>query len=992
VLDPYWPYNNFIRDFIRFITDISTTVFFFQLVFPFRSKDIRFLQYLLAHSCRKDLGKKVVKGARRTAMEVYNLRCEYKRNPIGIDLAHPRLSWQLVPGHRDLMQSAYQIQVASQAEDLEKETSLVWDTGKIHSVDSVNRKYEGPGLNSGQRCYWRVRIWDEKDQVSSWSEPGGWEMGLLEVKDWKAKWIDPEGDVNPKAFKPCPYLRRTFEIKGLPITRARVYITCHGVYELSINGKVIGDQVLPPGFTSYHKRLQYQTYDITERLQSGENVVGVILGDGWYRGSTDALSFRNVYGDRLALLLQIYIQYGDHSEQWVVSDQNWKTSTGPLMKSDLKDGEIYDARLEMPGWDQTGFDDRAWKEVKVVDFSFDNLVASNGLPICRRETFVPEILHTPDGGTVLDLGQNIAGRMRMKVQGLPGTIIKLTHGEVLDQNGNFTMKNFEASFIVRALTRFVPLLQEDTYILKGGEPEIYEPRFTYHGFRYIKVEGYPGQPTPDQFTGIAIYSDMPQTGEFECSHPLVTRLQKNIEWSMKGNFVDIPTDCPQRERSGWTGDAQVFSRTGSFIMETVLFYEKWLRDLAVDQRPNGLVPNVIPDPSLHTDAGIIGLTNGSSGWADAALIIPWTVYQFFGDKTILANQYPSMKAWVDYIGSRTHKKPWTKKLNPVHWGKTPDHWDYLWDTGYHWGEWLEPDVNPFIELIKNFLFSRPQVATAYYAYSSSLLSRAAQVLGKDEDAQHYHELSEKIKSAWLREFVTRDGRIKPDRQASYVRALAFDLLPEGIRPKAAKRLIDLIQAANYHIGTGFLSTPFICHVLSQYGYTEVAYKLLLQEGLPSWLYEVSEGATTTWEFWNAIGEDGRINMSSHNHYSPGSIGSWLYEVVAGMKVDPHCPGFKHFYIQPQPGGNLTQAQVRYQSLYGEIHSAWEISQDCMHLAVQVPPNTLATVRLPHATLNQVKESDKPLSEVAGVHEAKQVGMGTEFDLGSGSYLFEYPIA
>lgn len=923
-------------------------------------------------------------------MDVKHLSCEYRQNPIGLGTTHPRLSWQLVPDQRNQSQSAYQIQVALQIEDLERESALVWDTGKVLSDTSVNCKYQGPALRSMQRYFWRVRVWDRGDQPGAWSEPSFWEMGLLSVLDWQAKWIDPEGEIDPIAFKPCPYLRKSFRTQELKILKASAYITAHGVYELTLNGKVVGDCVLPPGITSYHRRLQYQVYDVTGLLRQGENAVGVILGDGWFRGSTDALSFRNVYGERLALLCQIWIEYADHTQEWMISDETWKTATGPLLKSDLKDGETYDARLEMTGWNQPRFDDRTWKPVRVVDFTYDNLVASDGLPIVRQENFVPTILHTPDGGTVLDLGQNIAGRIRMTVQGPPGTTVKLTHGEVLDPQGNFTMKNFEASALVRALTKLGPLLQEDRYILKGGERETFEPRFCYHGFRYVKVEGYPGEPIPENFTGIAIYSDMPKTGEFSCSNPLVSRLQKNIEWSMKGNFVDIPTDCPQRERSGWTGDAQVFSRTGSFIMNTVLFYEKWLKDLAADQRASGLVPNVIPDPSLHVDAGVIGATNGSAGWADAALIIPWTVYQASGDETILENQYASMKAWVDYVSSLALKVHWTKKLTPAHWGKAPDHWKYVWDTGYHWGEWLEPDVNPFLEMIVNFLFSRPQVATAYYAYSASLLSNTAQVLGKGKDAQYYHELSAKVKSAWFQEFASADGRIKPDRQASYVRALAFDLLPQEFRPKAAARLVELIQAANEHIATGFLSTPFICHILSQNGYPEVAYKLLLQQGIPSWLYAVTKGATTTWEFWNAIGEDGRINMSSHNHYSPGSVGSWLYEGVAGIKIDPKCPGYKHFYICPQPGGDLAQAQVSYQSMYGEIRSAWESHPDSMRLEIQVPPNTSATVQLPGVLPEQVTEGGVPLERIEGLQGIRLIGKDLEFDLGSGTYLFKYP--
>lgn len=919
------------------------------------------------------------------------LRCEYQENPIGIDIIRPRLSWQLRSDRRSATQSAYRIQAAFDPKQFYEQAGLLWDTGKMVSDQCIHREYEGPEVQSGRRYFWRVCAWDETATQGPWSEPAYWEMGLLHTSDWRARWIEPEGEIDPEAFKPCPCLRRSFTLGSTPVLSARAYVTSRGVYELSLNGKVVGDQVLAPGFTSYHKRLQYQTYDVTEHLRSGDNAVGAILGDGWYRGKTDALSFRNLYGKRLALLLQLHIRFADGTEQWVCSDEAWKTAVGPILKSDPKDGEIYDARREMPGWDRPGFDDRGWRLVQIAEHPLDALVASNGPAIRRHETFVPKVLHSPDGGIVLDMGQNIAGRVRFTVEGPAGTTVVLRHGETLDERGNFTLKNLNVSPLLHAIFKLDVLLQEVRYTLRGGGPETYEPRFTFQGFRYVRVEGFPGDPAPENFTGIALYSDMRPTGTFDCSHALVTRLHKNIEWSMKGNFIDIPTDCPQRERSGWTGDAQVFARTSSFIMETASFFRKWLADLAVDQRKDGMVPNVIPDPSLHTDAGVISRTNGSAGFSDAALIIPWTVFQCFGDERILAEQYESMKGLVDFMEHRARRIHWTKSLNPLFWLGAPAHHRFVYDTGYHWGEWQEPDRNPFLQMLKNFIFSQPQVATAYYVYSSGLLSRIARILGNEQDARRYAQLSEEVKEAWVNEFLRKNGRIRPDRQASYVRALAFDLLPEWARPLAVQRLVELIASSGYHIGTGFLSTPFICHVLSSNGRADVAYRLLLQQTIPSWLYPVTRGATTIWEFWNAIRPDGTVGMGSHNHYSPGSVGSWLYQVVAGIEVDPSCPGYKHFLILPMPGEGLSWASAVYQSPYGEIQSSWEIAKGRMRLSVRVPVNTSSTVRLPGADPDKVEENGAPLMSAEGVSEIRRDGRDTVCRMGAGFYQLDYPL-
>jgi alpha-L-rhamnosidase len=674
-------------------------------------------------------------------LTVQDLRCEYHRNPLGIDARQPRLSWRLSAEHRGAVQSAYQVQVEDQ------EGNELWDTGKVAGDRSIHVRYEGPPLRSGQRYTWRVRAWDGEDAPSAWSAPAWWEMGLLEPADWRAGWIEPDWEVDPKASKPCPYMRRTFRLDG-QVRLARAYVTSHGLYELSLNGQRVGDQVFTPGFSSYHDRLQYQVYDVGDLLIEGENAVGAILGDGWYRGSVDVASRRNVYGERLALLLQIHVRYEDGREAWVTSDEEWRATTGPILKSDLKDGEIYDARREMPGWDSPGFDDGDWRGVRVGDYGYENLVAPVGPPVRKQERFpARRVLHTPKGEWVVDLGQNIAGWLRFEVQGLAGTTVTLTHGEALDKDGSFTLDHLQLAGIGARLE------QQVRYTLKGGGVESYEPHFTVHGYRYVKVEGWPGDPAPEQFTGVAIYSDMPPTGTFECSDERINQLQHNIVWSMKGNFLDVPTDCPTRERSGWTGDAQIFCRTGSFLMETAPFFRAWLRDLAADQHADGCVPNWVPDTTRYYDDKVMAMLTGSAGWGDAAVIVPWTLYQCYGDIGILEEQYESMRAWVEYERAHARDVNWSKVIYPGYWfdrarqARQP----YIWDTRYHWGEWLEPGdgygLGQFAGMLKRRIFSVPLVATAYYAYSTRLLAETARLLGKEEDAREYGELAAAIAEA-----------------------------------------------------------------------------------------------------------------------------------------------------------------------------------------------------------------------------------------------------
>lgn len=889
------------------------------------------------------------------ALKIENLRVEYQTNPIGLDERQPRLSWQIVSADRGVVQKAYQIRAAATTSDLGQRD--LWNTEKVISDQSLHVVYQGPALESRQRVYWQVRVWDGQDHASDWSAPAFWEMALLEPADWQAQWIRADLAEDLTKAQPCPLLRKEFSLRSA-IKSARVYATSLGLYEMQLNGQRVGDQVFTPGWTSYDTRLQYQTYDVTPQLRAGKNAIGAILGDGWYRGHLTWDMRRNVYGNQLALLLQLEIEYADGSAQIITSDETWKSATGPILSSDIYNGEIYDARLEGTGWNAPNFNDADWAGVKTIEHSKKNLIAPVAPPVRKIQEIKPiALFKTPAGETVFDLGQNLVGWVRLQVQGPAGTTVTLQHAEVLTKDGNFYTANLRKAE------------QKILYTLKGSGQEIYEPHFTFHGFRYVRVEGFPGEPQLENLTGIVIHSDMMPTGSFECSHELINQLQRNIQWGQRGNFLDVPTDCPQRdERLGWTGDAQAFCRTAAFNFEVADFFTKWLQDLAADQKKNGSVPFVIPD--VLTRGKETG--GGSTGWADAATIIPWTIYLCYGDRRILAKQYESMKAWVEYMHAQAGE-------------------DCLYQQGFHFGDWLafSTDRSDY----PGATTDKDLIATAFFAYSTSLLVKAAQVLGQNEDAAKYATLLDQIKQAFQKEYVTANGRLASNTQTAYTLALAFDLLPLEMRAGAAARLANDVKAFGNHLTTGFLGTPYLCHVLSSNGYLEVAYALLLQETYPSWLYPVKMGSTTIWERWDGIKANGAFQdagMNSFNHYAYGAIGEWLYRVAAGIEIDAARPGYKHILIQPQPGGQLTHARASLQSPYGKIESSWKIADGRFALAIEIPANTSATVKLPQAILAEVLENHQPLGIVKGILSAQQDGKIVVVEVGGGMYEFVYP--
>ena len=891
-------------------------------------------------------------------ISVVSLRCEYRENPLGIDVTQPRLSWQLQSERRGARQTAYQIQVASSGENLRNGQPDLWDTGKVVANTTQLLPYEGTPLKSRQRAYWQVRVWDENDTVSEDSAVGWWETGLLERGDWQAKWIGTTLAGGTQTTIPVPYLRRNFTLDR-PIASARLYSTALGIYEFHCNGRVVGQDVLAPGWTDYNKRIQYQVYDITDLLTTGENAVGAILGDGWYCGHVEWRG-RQRYGDRPKLFAQLLVHFADGGDPLIIpTDGTWRTSFGPIVESDLLMGESYDARRELPGWDKIGYDDAKWLPVEIFDDPGVPLIASPGPPVRRIEEIQPiadpiERKKWPASDWIFDLGQNMVGRVRLKVTGPAGATIRIRHAEVLKPDGNIYTENLRTA------------RQTDYYTLKGGEEEIYEPHFTFHGFRYVELSEFPGVATRDTVTGIVLHSDTPPTGTFECSEPLLDQLQHNIQWGQKGNFVDIPTDCPQRdERLGWTGDAQVFIRTAAFNMDVAGFFTKWLNDLDDAQTERGEYPPVAPNTS------VVG-NDGGPAWADAGVICPWTIYLCYGDTRLLAQHYPNMVRFIEFLKSSS------VDFIRCH----PDG-----EVGGGFGDWLSINAETPSDLI----------GTAFFAHCAALMSKIARVLGKTEDAAQYDSLFEEVKSAFNRRFVTDDGLIAAQTQTAYVLALHFELLPEQLRPVVANALVRNIRSRGNHLSTGFVGSPYIAEVLTQNGHLDVAYDLLHQKGWPSWLYSVTQGATTIWERWDGWTHDRGFQdagMNSFNHYAYGAIGAWLYARVAGIDLDPAHPGYQHILLHPLPGGGLTSAKAALKSVHGEIVSDWHIKPSAagqggsgFDWKIVVPPNTVATVTVPAAEFAVITEGGKPVEQSVGVTLLRREADSAIYEVSSGHYHF-----
>lgn len=851
---------------------------------------------------------------------IERIRFEHLREALGIGISQPRLSWIVQTNQPDWEQAAYEMESFSPSgEKLEQ-------SGKINSSNSVLVPWPFSPLTSRQRVGVRIRVWGKDGEVTDWSDLAWVEAGLLSPEDWKAQFIRPGWEEDATQPRPGPLMRKEFSLPQ-KVRKARLYITALGVYEASLNGQLVGDQVMPPGWTSYHHRLRYQIYDVTNLLHEGLNTIGVMLGDGWFRGRLGFGGGRvNIYGEHVALLAQLEAELENGEEVWVISDETWKATRGPIIYNNIYDGEIYDARLESKGWNEPGFNAQDWLGVVKTDWNYRTLFAPLEPPVRRTEILEPQkIFLSPSGKTLVDFGQNLVGRLRITVRGTAGTTITLRHAEVLE-NGELATRPLRYAKAT------------DQYTLKGEGTETWEPRFTFHGFRYAEVTGWPGELKPEDIRAVVCHSDMERTGWFECSDPLINRLHENVIWSMRGNFFYIPTDCPQRdERLGWTGDIQVFSPTASFLYDVAGFLTSWLADLAAEQKETGVVPFVVPTIMEQP-------TPPAAAWGDAAVIIPWVLYQRFGDKKILSDQFESMRAWVDLIEKIAGDSR-------------------LWDKGFQFGDWLDPAAppdKPGDARTPGFI-----VATAYFARSSEIVGQTAKVLGLKEEEKYYLNLAEEIRKAFNWEYVTPSGRVLSDSATAYALALQFALLPqEAQRRRAGARLTELVRSSGYRISTGFVGTPLICDALCTYGDPEAAFRLITQRECPSWLYPVTMGATTIWERWDSMLPDGRVNpgeMTSFNHYALGAVADWLHRTVAGLA--PAEPGYRRIEVHPILGGPLNHASARHLTPYGMASTSWALEGETLTIEIEVPPNTRAHVILPG-------KEDAPMEVGCGKHSWK----------------------
>ena len=1046
----------------------------------------------------------------KSGTSVKELRCEYRVNPLGVDVVKPRLSWIMESSERGQMQSAYRILVASSDDNLNDSYGDLWDSGQVRSDRSNQVLYEGKELKSLMGCYWKVRVWDKEGGASAWSGPAMWSMGLVSPQDKQAKWIGydappayaekqadplglagckwvwfPEGEpqkespVGTRFFRrkfdipadkkikharfrlvvdnegtlfvngqevqkfsgwsppytfdidqkltggtnclaiaaanqgnnpnpaglagklvvgfedstviaipidhswkvsngeqagwkdtgfddggwataseiaacgegpwgkvdgqglvlpPPPYLRKAFSVEKT-VKRAVVYASALGLYELHINGKRVGEDYFTPGWTDYMKRVYYQSYDVTSLVKQGGNAIGAILADGWYAGYIGFGKKREHYGDKPRLFVQLEIECADDSRQTIITDGSWKAMYGPHLEADFLMGETYDARKEMAGWAENGFDDSKWSAVAVTDKVDGQLQWYPGVPVQKIMEIEPKKITEPKAGVyVFDMGQNFAGWVRLKVKAGAGTKVVLRFAEMLNPDGTIYTTNLREARCI------------DTYVTAGRGEEIWEPRFTYHGFRYVEVTGYPGRPLLDVITGVVVHSNTPVVGCFECSNPMVNQLYKNIVWGQRSNFVEVPTDCPQRdERLGWTGDAQIFIRTATYNMDVAAFFTKWLVDLEDAQSKEGAFPDVAPRK--------VAMGDGVPAWGDAGVICPWTIYQVYGDERVLEKHYESMKKWIAYLQKNSENL-----LRPA----------------YGYGDWVSIGSDT----------PKDVIATAYFAYSTRFVSKMAAALGHTQDAIKYQKLFEQIKQAWNSAYVAEDARIKGDTQSCYCMGLHFDLLPVEKRELAAKHLLEDIKKRGWHLSTGFVGLSYLLPALTETGNLDAAYRLLNQDTFPSWGYSIKNGATTIWERWDGWTQDKGFQdpgMNSFNHYAFGSVGRWLFGTVAG--IDNDGPGYKQIRIEPKPGGGLNYARARYKSIYGEIVSDWKIEDGTFTLNVVIPANTRATVCVLAKDADSVTEGGLPAGKAKAVRFVGMDDGRAVYLIGSGSYRF-----
>jgi alpha-L-rhamnosidase len=1066
----------------------------------------------MAMGMKMDLSKELGGGGLTAA----NLRCEYRTNPLGIDITQPRMSWIVESSRRGQKQTAYQVVVASTKENLSAEKADLWNSGKIVSDETICIVYAGKPLVSNQDCFWKVQVWDKDGKSSGWSKTAHWSMGMLNEGDWKGQWIgydvnmpsvavpeefqkakwiwssemksgkvapgkmyfrialelpkdngikkavcylaaddkaewyvngkqvvsqkgwnpakaidlksqlqagrnilavavtnsgqsanpagliaavvidlqdgqkkiictDGQWLVSEKAqdrwmmsddndsgwakaqvigdfgcqpwseikmpqiiLPPARYLRSEFAVSK-PVKRAYLYTSAMGLYQVYLNGQRVSQDYFSPGWTDYNQRIYYRTCDVTSSLKKGDNAVGAIVADGWYAGYVGFGHRRNHYGKNPRLLAQMFIEYKDGSTAVVSTNSDWKASFGPILEADFLMGETYDANRELTGWDKAGYDGSAWVKVNTEKESNPQVQAAVSEPVTAFDEIRPISLTEPAAGNyVFDMGQNFAGVVRLKVHGKAGQRVQLRFAERLNPDGTVYTENLRFARVT------------DAYVCKGQGTEIWQPMFTFHGFQYVELTGINYKPGLDVITGIALSSDTPIVGTFECSDPMVNKLHSNIYWTQRMNFIDIPTDCPQRdERLGWTGDAQVYVPTAVLNTDVQAFFTKWLQDLTDAQRDDGQFPKFAPIP-LKKDG-----EDGGPAWADAGVICPWTIYHVYGDQRLLEKNYPAMKRFIEFCKNRS----------------TPD---MLPPKEFHcFGDWLSIKDNTPNEVIY----------MAYFALSTKLTAQAAQVLGKTGDAKELNDLFNSIKQSFNKTYVAADGRIKGDTQAAYVLAIANDLVEGEKYQAAAKRLVELIENRDWHLSTGFVGTKDLMLVLAKIGRNDVAYRLLHNDTFPSWGFSIKHGATSIWERWNGWTPEqgfGDPGMNSFAHYSFGAVYQWMAENIGGIRADEVA--YKKIVIKPQPGGKLTWAKTGYQSIRGQIATEWKKEKGQLAMDIAIPANTSATVYIPAVSVDSVKEGGKAIKDAKGIKYLRMENGTAVVEVESGKYNFVSRIA
>ena len=893
-------------------------------------------------------------------LNITNLSCEQQVDPIGLDTRNPRFSWMLESNRRGAKQLAYQILVSSSLKNLNADKGDIWDTRKTVSNQTLQIKYNGKALSSEEIYYWKVRVWDEQGDVSDWATSARWEMGLLNQSDWKAEWINAgrkaiEDTEEFYADDPAPLFRRAFNIDK-EIEQVRLYISGLGYYEATINSERVGDHYLDPGWTNYNKRVLYSTYDVTDLIKNGGNSIGVTLGNGWYNplpmtmwGYLNLRKYLTI--GQPQFIAQLMIHYTDGTTRTIVSDTEWKTVEGPIIRNNIYLGEIYDARKEIVDWDSFGFDDSEWINAKLANDTLGELQAQNQPPIRITRKLNPvKLTESQPGVYIFDMGQNFAGWVKLKVEAPAGTRIKLKYGELLNEDGTLNGLTSVAGQI-KGKNRdgtlrggaFSPdtAWQSDIYIASGNGTEYYTPRFTFHSFRYVEVTGYPGRPPMDAIEGLRLSSDLQKRGSFECSNKLFNDIQEMTEWTFLSNVFSVQSDCPHRERFGYGGDIAVTTDAFIYNFDMSGFYAKVVRDFQDAAHPNGMLTDTAP---------FVGIEFCGIGWALAHPLLLLELYQYYGDISLIEEQYETARKWFELVISEN---------------------DLIITHGLSDHESLAP-------------IPSPEMVTPLYYQSAVMMSELAKIIDRKEDAAKYENLAIEIKEAYLNKFLEKgDGRFAPYTQGSQSFALYTGITPENEIENAVSELVKNIEDHDGHLTTGIYGTKYSLDILSKYGYAEIASKIVSQENFPGWGNMLESGATTLWETWRFSD-----NTYSHNHPMFGSVSEWFYKWVAGIQTDSSAIGFDRITIRPQIISDVTWVRAHYNSVHGKIISEWERDENSFNLNITIPVNSTATVYLPAEDVTLIKEGGADISGVKDIEFLKMENGNAVFTVGSGYYSFQ----